>query len=405
MGACAIVCAGCGSSSEGAPGAAGSAGSHGPTMTTGQAGARGSEPTGPAGAAGGDIEDAGGNEVRAVSDVRASDVTSSGDTDRVPDDAAPATAPGIVTTAPEGRRGIHFAVTGGALRLSDFGSGNPIIYDNDWWNDIIDSAYLLAQNSLGKADLQGLVVSRDFFGRPNYVQTLAAGVDDAQRLVANARAAGLHHVPDVTIGAGTPLDKPASGKIDDTQITPTAGSNLILQIARRATPSRPLIVYVGGSATTTATAYLQDPTIADRMIVAMCDPYTYNAPDDWSIYVLAMRTRFVAYHFEYGTNALSQSMFDTLPQNALTAQMKSAQSNKLILDNQIGDGVLLVATFHPELLSGAQRYDIDRAWAFHKTSADPYGFLDVPRQNIDYAAEGRALIETLRDPAVYGGTP
>jgi hypothetical protein len=101
---------------------------------------------------------------------------------------------------------------------------------------------------------------------------------------------------------------------------------------------------------------------------------------------------------------LTQSMFDTLPQNALTAHMKSAAENKLILDNQMGDGVLLVFTFNPSTISGAQEYDIDRAWAFHKTSGDPYGFLDVPRANIDYLSGGRAMIETLRDPAVYGGT-
>jgi hypothetical protein len=313
-------------------------------------------------------------------------------------------SPGKVTTSPEGRRGISFAVTNGALQLADFAPGDPIIYDNDWWNDIVDSAYLLALNSLGKLSLKGLVVSRDFFGRPNYVQTLAGGVEDAQRLIANARAAGLRNVPDVTVGSGTPLSAPASGKIDDTAFTPTAGSNLILAAARRAAPQSPLIVYVGGSATTTATAYLQDPSIADRMIVAMCDPYVYNAADDWSIYVLAMRTRFVAYHFEYNTNALTQAMFDTLPQNALTAHMKSATENKLILDNQMGDGVLVVFTFNPGTVNGAQKYDIDRAWSFHKTGADPYGFLDVPRANIDYAAQGRAMIATLKDPAVYGGT-
>ena len=50
------------------------------------------------------------------------------------------------------------------VHLHRVGLDNPILYDNDWWTDVPDAAYLWAKASLGEARLVGKVVTRCTFG-------------------------------------------------------------------------------------------------------------------------------------------------------------------------------------------------------------------------------------------------
>lgn len=54
-------------------------------------------------------------------------------------------------------------ITDNGFLLAGVGPDNPIIWDNDWWFDVFDNNYLLAQASLGAADLRGNIVTCDMW--------------------------------------------------------------------------------------------------------------------------------------------------------------------------------------------------------------------------------------------------
>jgi len=56
-----------------------------------------------------------------------------------------------------------FRVTADGLKIDRVSAKCPIIYDNDWWSDIPDDAYLWAKASLGQCDLRANIVSRDMW--------------------------------------------------------------------------------------------------------------------------------------------------------------------------------------------------------------------------------------------------
>jgi hypothetical protein len=60
----------------------------------------------------------------------------------------------------------------------------------------------------------------------------------------------------------------------------SAGSDLIVREANRATPERPLLVVIGGGLTTLADAYLADPSITKRVVVSALAGLSVESLDD-----------------------------------------------------------------------------------------------------------------------------
>jgi hypothetical protein len=141
-----------------------------------------------------------------------------------------------------------------------FGPDNPIIYDNDWWFDLFDNNYLWAQASLGEVNLRGNIVSRDMWEwQKGYLYPMEKCVKDAQKALKLARDAGLKNIPELTLGSERVLERPGSGKIEDTKSRPTPGSRLIVVEAKKASAKKPLLVIAGGPMTTVANALLTNP--------------------------------------------------------------------------------------------------------------------------------------------------
>src|SRR5206468_9200408 len=95
-------------------------------------------------------------------------------------------------------------------------------------------------------------------------------IEERQALIDKARRSGMHRLPDVAAGPSVSLTsrRPASGRIEDTPPFGTEGSWLIVTEARKASTTRPLVIVMGGQATAPVDAYLLDPTIADKMVLA-----------------------------------------------------------------------------------------------------------------------------------------
>ena len=57
----------------------------------------------------------------------------------------------------------EYEVTASGLILKNVSPDCPMIYDNDWWVDIPDAAYLWTKASQGRCDLRGNIVTRDMW--------------------------------------------------------------------------------------------------------------------------------------------------------------------------------------------------------------------------------------------------
>ncbi len=189
----------------------------------------------------------------------------------------------------------------------------PVIYDND---GAIESGftdtYLMALASARVIRLRGIITTCSWGEEqrqpPFSPLPTSEVVRERQELIAKARRSGLRNLPDVTAGPSLTLKRPASGRIEETVPYRTPGSRLILREARRATSHRPLVIVMGGQATCVVDAYLQDPSIADRMVLAWIvgnkraddsiDASEYNfGTDPWATYIAFERLRVVAFPF------------------------------------------------------------------------------------------------------------
>jgi hypothetical protein len=254
----------------------------------------------------------------------------------------------------------HKVVDGG-IQIKGVGRDNPILYDNDWWTDVPDAAYVWAKASLGEAKLVGNVITRCTFGwETKYAHTLKQQTDEADRLFRLAQASGLKNLVAPVIGSTVALRKPASGKIEETDFERTEGSKLIVGEARKATPEKPLLVFVGGSCTTMASAFLSDPSITNRVIVFQIDGGGYNGSDGWAWDITMQKFRFVNWargYFWEEVSTWNPKRFEELPKNPLSDFLREYATGALGKANQWGDGAWLFELFFPGCLTAVEDYD------------------------------------------------
>ena len=286
----------------------------------------------------------------------------------------------------------EYAVADDHISLTGVGADNPLIYDNDWWRDVPDAAYLWAKASLGEANLKGNIVSRDMWGwEEGYQYQLHDGMKDAQALLNAAKASGLKNIPKPIAGANAALIRPQSGKIEETTFTRTEGSDLIVVEAKRATAEKPLLVFVGGPCTTVATAYLTDRSIADRVIVFQIDGGAYNGKDSWSWQIALQRFRFVNWADGYFWGDWSEwkpERFHMLPKNPLTETLSNYAISELGKANQWGDGVWIFALFEPRCIS--------------KVLNNKFDEFTVPKEGTNFRWIEVEFFKTMSNPKVYG---
>lgn len=302
-------------------------------------------------------------------------------------------------------------VTEQGVRLKGVEPGNPILYDNDWWFDVFDNNYLWAQASLGKADLRGNIVTLDMWDwQKGYHYKMQQCVDDANKALKLARDSGLRNIPDLTLGSDRVLERPTSGRIEDTVAHPTPGSRLIVAESRKASPDKPLLIVVGGALTTVANALLTDPDIAPNIVVfgLTVSYYGYNGKDGWSTYIVAKRAPLV----EWGTRAFwdrdsvfRAEHFDVLPDNPFTQDMKRFIRTDLGRANQLGDGAPLVWLHNPRCWKGAKvRRAVwrDPATDFVEVAEGEGGdVLEIPKTQTDLAECRREFFRVLTNPDLY----
>jgi hypothetical protein len=152
-----------------------------------------------------------------------------------------------------------FGVTAQTVKLP-YDNTNPIIYDKDGVINCYTDDYLMALASAGDINLVGIITSSTIQPYNKHVS-----LEDYERMVVqrveginHARNSGFGNIPDPVCGPKGYLQKPASGKIEDTQPMGTPGSWLIVNEAKKATPEKPLVFVMGGAITVAADANNMD---------------------------------------------------------------------------------------------------------------------------------------------------
>lgn len=190
-----------------------------------------------------------------------------------------------------GAKELEYRTDETGTHFQGVGATNPVIYDNDVFDDIIDFDYLLCKASLGEAKLAGII------GTPvapdgKFHENWWTGSEGPFVKYEAARDSGLQmeRVPKPVKGATAMLDRPADGVIEHTKFERSEGSELIVREARKATPEKPLLLFVGGQSPTVAAAYLEDNSVAERVVVFYTDGNGYNGGENkWAAYIVFKR--------------------------------------------------------------------------------------------------------------------
>ncbi len=300
-----------------------------------------------------------------------------------------------------------YTVDKDGVHIAGIDGNNPVIYDNDWWNDVFDSYYVFAQAHLGAADLRGNIISRDMWEHPNYLYPMQRCIDDCNKAVKRARSNRWKNIPDPVIGADKALYPPDSLKIDDTEFSPNAGSRLIVREAHKASKEKPLVVIVGGPQTTVATALLDDPTIAEKMVVfnLSTTDYGYNGKDGWSAYIVAKKGQYVEWgggKFWDKNSVFRPEHFGPLADSPVTKFMKDFIRTNLGAANQMGDGAALVWMYDNRCWTG-----VEERGALYQAPAAQYranggkDVLVIPKEKTDLTNTREEFLRVLNNPKLY----
>jgi len=174
-----------------------------------------------------------------------------------------------------------------------------VIHDNDQTEDVYTDEVLMAMASAGRIQLVGMITTRTVngIGYDKYDKL----VTQRKQMVSLARRSGMTHLPDPVKGPKVSLRQPPSGKIEDTRTIGSDGSRLIVREAHKADPGNPLVVICGGQLTAVADAWLLDPSIENKVVVAALlgskkDMKGFNGMQDpWADYIVLQRLRYVQF--------------------------------------------------------------------------------------------------------------
>lgn len=168
---------------------------------------------------------------------------------------------------------------------------NPVIYDNDVFDDVFDDELCFVMAGLGRMNLVGLIVTpvlTDFweFSKPQWKKTAHESRD-------RARASGIRmdRIPPITVGTEAESEK--AGERKD-----SAGARLYVKLINehfRKDPEHPVIVSIGGQGATLASAFCIDPSIAEKCIVYYTDIRVYNGHYQWASRLIAKNFRVVSW--------------------------------------------------------------------------------------------------------------
>ena len=289
---------------------------------------------------------------------------------------------------------------------------NPVILNNDNYDDNWQGVYAVLFSNAGGGPLVGIIINGSTYA-PDLKKNLAAW----QGLTTAARASGLRGIPEPIGSQGSPLARPSNGSIESTVPNRSAGALLIVEgSAQKALPNRPLVVVTGGRLTDVADAYLVDNSVAERVVVvsalgsvtsigAIMGP-SNGELDSWADWIVTQRFTYVQVSAYYDqTTDITTAQLASLPKNELGDFIAKQQP---IIENILpqADHVSIVAVGLPKFVVAAQRVALDPTGAFDSTMGpalvpDEKGHVLLVT-SVDGTLAGARLWQMLQDPKTFG---
>lgn len=168
---------------------------------------------------------------------------------------------------------------------------NPLIYDNDVYDDVFDDELVYVMASLGDLNLVALIVTpvlTDFWGfsKPEWIKTAKES-----RRFAESSGINMKRIPPITVGTEAETEKAGEQKV-------SAGARLYVKIINdwyERHPNLPVLINIGGQSATLASAYCIDPGIADKCIVYYTDVRVYNGHYQWASKLITQNFRVISW--------------------------------------------------------------------------------------------------------------
>jgi hypothetical protein len=289
---------------------------------------------------------------------------------------------------------------------------NPVIIANDSVTDNWMGEYAVLLANSGGPPLAGIIVNPS-----PYWPDLTTNVSRWKELIAAARGSGLREIPDPTGSAGDPLVRPADGKIESTIPNRSEGAKLILELsARLSLPWRPLVVVTGSRLTDVADAYVIDPTVTERVVVASAlgsaggtggaMGWPNGELDVWADWIVGQRFRYIqvnGYYDQLGDVTTAKAA--KLPANPLGTWMAGKVSSVFQV-SMSSDQIGVLALALPAFVTGFSRAVVDSSAPFDLATGPPLvtqgdGSAWVV-STCDTAMAGDRLWKMLLDPGTFG---
>ncbi|REG88248.1 hypothetical protein C8N25_11026 [Algoriphagus antarcticus] len=281
---------------------------------------------------------------------------------------------------------------------------NPVIYDNDIVDDVLDDEWAFLMASLGKMNLKGYIctpVLTDGWGFYNpewkkefyemYGRALRSGISKTR-------------IPKVTIGTEANSEKEGENKLSE-------GAKLYVSIINEQyakNPNQPVIVNIGGQAATLASAWILDKGISEKCIVYYTAISQYNGHYKWASELVAQHFRVINFGPEltWWRDTDCQNEWEVLPRPDQCGDKDRNERNSgewaLLPDNELmnyfvhqlqympwydatnkkdahnfgntSDGYFdgtFIHAWSPGLFTGAKLYDTRKGKVLYITAFDP----------------------------------
>jgi hypothetical protein len=291
-----------------------------------------------------------------------------------------------------------------------FAPDSPVILVNDNVYDNWHGEYSLLLARAGGHRIAGIVV-----GTGSSWVDLDANLEGWDELVARARESNLGPVPEPVRSENQVLRRPADGSVESTVPNDSPGARFIVETsAALAKPGVPVIVATGTRLTDVADAYLIDPTVADRIVVAASIGTSFSSSDGlarmgvpngeedtWADTVVIQKLRYVQVSARYDQlTDVPDERVSELPDNPFGAWMRDKQPDIFTIQ-MAADQVSILAPGVPEFVTGFTRVS-QAGWDGDQPtlSPDPQGNAWLVTESNGAAATER-LWELLLDPETF----
>mgnify|MGYP000156240270 CR=1 FL=1 len=220
------------------------------------------------------------------------------------------------------------------------GPSNPIVVLNDTPRNCLLEEYALSLAHDGTR--QVVAVGAGFGGN------LMGNYKELYQYLQTLKKRGLRNAPEVLLGNGRALQKPASGRAEDTRAESSPAVRRLVELARQTTPERPVLAICSGSMNEVAAAWLIERRCGACLVpVFGYDDGDYKSVgrDPWAAEIVLSKFRCIVLTRTYRP-PIDTALYDRIP-NPLWRDLTRQQG--------CADTALLAAVAMPGLARDVER--------------------------------------------------